>query len=192
MLYFVKRKDVTMSKKQIFISSVIAVILILIIVIICLILNFINSPRFGAYELTMAIKEQNSERAIKYYDIDKIVDNMIADATNDILKENTEFAALGISMMNNMKDIYKTQYKKNLIEEYETKSEKIDKMSKFKILYLAYTSKPVSADKLIYKKHKNTASQSYCSKDEKDCYKYTWEKIDKKWKITNFEHIKKN
>ncbi|MCR5260621.1 MAG: hypothetical protein K6C94_02165 [Candidatus Gastranaerophilales bacterium] len=167
-----------------------SVILIIFVVVIAIMwFNFYTSPRYTAYQLTIAAKNQDSQLALKYHDIDRIVENRIARANKDIQEEENAFIAMTeLSLLSQLKETLPIQIKQNIIDEYETKSEELIKMPDYKILYYAYKNKPVSAKKLIVEKiAKNRVKQSFCNEQGKNCYIRTFEKEGNIWKVSDIE-----
>lgn len=172
------------------ITIVLSVILLLFIIAIIVIwYNFYTSPRYSAYQLSIAAKNQDSQLALKYHNIDRIVENQIARANKDIQEENNEFLALAkINLLSQLKDTLPIQIKQELIEEYESKSDKLINTPNYKILYYAYMNKPISAKKLTVEKHtKNKVKQSFCNAEGKNCYIRTFEKNGNIWKVSDIE-----
>ena len=92
-----------MNKKKlvIFIGTF---ILSIILILSSLYIIFRQSVQYAIFQLTLAQKYQDSQTALQYYDIEKIADSAIADATEELANDDNPFAGLGISMLNNMRD----------------------------------------------------------------------------------------
>lgn len=176
-----------MNKRIIIVSLIIFTIIILVFAV--LFVNFYTSPKYTAYQLTIAAKNQDSKLALKYHNIDRLVENQIARANKDIQQEENEFIALTkINLLSQLKDTLPIQFKQDLIEEYETKSDKLINTPNYKILYYAYMNKPISAKKLTVEKlAKNKIKQSFCNEEGRKCYVRTFEKEGNIWLVSDIE-----
>lgn len=176
-----------MKKKLIIGLSIILIILGIAITIAWF--RFYTSPRYTAYQLTIAAKNQDGQLALKYHDINRMVENQIARVNKDIQEDGNEFLVMvKINLLSQLKETLPIKYKQDIIEQYETKSEKISNMPNYKILYYAYMNKPVTAKKLIVEKiAKNRVKQSFCNENGQNCYIRTFEKEGNIWKVSDIE-----
>ncbi len=176
-----------MNKKKLIITFVVIFVL-LIIVLISLYIGFRQSVRYAMYDLTLAQKYQDSQTALKYYDIEKIADNAIAEATEELVNEDNPFAGLGIGILNNMKDSLVAKYRKDLTEEYESEQPQLKSLNNIVILYHTITDKPIAAATITFKKvSKNKVIQTFTNTEGASMSR-TWVKDDRGWKIIELKY----
>uniref|UniRef100_UPI004026DF1B hypothetical protein n=1 Tax=Candidatus Stercorousia sp. TaxID=3048886 RepID=UPI004026DF1B len=176
-----------MNKKKlvIFIGTF---ILSIILILSSLYIIFRQSVQYAIFELTLAQKYQDSQTALQYYDIEKIADSAIADATEELANDDNPFAGLGISMLNNMRDAIIAKYKKDLTEEYETEYQQLKSLNNIAILYHTITNKPIAASTITFKTiSKNKVIQTFTNADGESMSR-TWAKNDNQWKIIELKY----
>ena len=172
-----------MKKKMVFIV-IGCVIAIIIAGMIIGYYNFKNSYRYTQYQLYLATKKSDSTIAMKYYDIDKIVDNKISDIISSEM-QNNPFAALGVAIVENMRPALIKNVEKQISDSYDNHGN--DNMPcKLKLFWYAYTNTPVNPNfkfefkKINDKKIKITAIERM----ENTQTTFTMQKIEKRWVIT--------
>lgn len=171
-----------MDKKKLAISLSVLTLLI-IIILSSIFIAFRQSVRYAIFQLTLAQKYQDSQTALKYYDIEQIADNVIADITDELANDDNPFAGLGISMINNMKDSLIAKYRKDITEQYETEDAELKSLNNFVILYYTISDKPIKASKITFKEiSKNKVIQTFAY-TEGTSMSRTWVKNNNQWKI---------
>lgn len=158
-----------------------------------MLINIKNSFEFATYELSIAQKYKDSQKALKYHNITKITDSYIKEMTNELYKEDDAMIiALGSGVIANFKETLPHKIEQTLITDYESDPGKIKDINDLKILYLCLIRKPVTADKLITSEFaKNKIKQSYCSnndKEEKNCFIRIWENEKEGWRVIDFRY----
>lgn len=176
-----------MNKKKLIIFLSVFILLI-IGVFSSIYITFRQSVRYAIYQLALAQKYQDSQTALKYYDIEQIADNVIADITDELANDDNPFAGLGISMINNMKDSLIAKYRKDITEQYETEYPELEALNNFVILYYTISDKPILASKITFKEiSKNKVIQTFAYTEGASMSR-TWAKNDNQWKIIELKY----
>ena len=159
------------------------IILIIFIPLISLFVSWKTSPRFARFEISLALQNRDSSICDKYYDYARIVDYAISQSLNEM--EDNPFGAIAYTMASNMRPTLINSLQTSTKESFERGS--IYRKNILKIFWNSYNNKSDESAVKVVKIGKNKEEFYNCPIRDNQCYLFTWEKIEGKWKITQFE-----
>ncbi len=174
-------------KKKILIILFLLILFILIAIPTFLYLDFKNSPKYTLYQLYVATQNNNAELGMKYFNVEKIVDNFIAVNVAKDFEEDNPYAAFGAAIAQAIKPAMVEKIRKDLETSFNSPQENTVKENQFKLMWIAFRNIPISDDikSQTYKQiEKNKYTLTQCFKSSDKCNSETFEKIDGKWIIT--------
>ena len=159
--------------------------LLLVLVLLCQFITWRNSARYARFDYANGVARHDSSICDKYWDFEKVVDNNISNSFGDI---NNGFEGLAFAMVANMRPMLIANFEKEVKEVIEDEDDDDSPKQNIFIRFLnSYTNKVSNCATKLNKINKNKENFYVCSFDGSGCTLFTWEKVDKKWKITKFE-----
>ncbi len=169
-------------------------VFIVLFVIIAIYISFLNSYRYTKYQINLGFKYKNPD-TVQYYDIEKIVDNRV----QRVIQQNINLDETLGKQHDHLNDIYTLEVYNNMKETILKKEEIIirnafkngdknsEDISDFKIFWYAFTDKSLKAEYKTTRKviNKNKVEFETENQAKKEYYHTTYEKINKKWLITD-------
>lgn len=163
-------------------KALIVLVSILVIVLFFQFISWRTSARYARFDLDNALDRKDSSVCDIYWDYEKVIDNQLRSSFEDV---SDGFGGLAYAMAASMRPMLISQLQANVKESYEQgDSTKAYIFTNF--WYNFINESPNSAIK-VNKINKNKENFFICDFEGSGCRMFTWEKIDKKWKITNFE-----
>lgn len=150
--------------------------------------SFKKSYKYSCYQMAIAMKNNDIETYLSYFDFDSIVNKMFDAQMAEMEKSlaGNPFGFLGTYFIQSLKP----ELSKALIE--ETKEEFVNnkdiiKVNKFAVFYSICFNKPLAKKVITDKKiDNNTMEIRICGLDNKNCYSQIFENKGGKWIITEF------
>jgi hypothetical protein len=162
-------------------KALIALAFILVIVLFLQFISWRTSARYSRFVLANAGDERNSSVCDKYWDFEKVIDNNLRESLGDA---NDDLNSLAYVMAANMRPMLIAQFEAGVKESYEKDNGK--KGNVFVNFWNSFTNKSKYGITKVEKINKNKENYFVCPLEESGCVMTTWEKSDKKWKITRF------
>ncbi len=154
---------------------------LLVLVLLCQFISWRTSARYARFDLDNAADRRDSSVCDKYWDYEKVIDNQLRSSLGDV---SDGLGGLAYAMAANMRPMLIAQLQAGVKECYEQERDKSNIFVKF---WYNFTNQSPSSAIKVNKINKNKENVFICDFDDSGCRMFTWEKIDKKWKITNFE-----
>lgn len=161
--------------------AVAGIIILILLFVLCAFVSWKKSPRFARFEIAMAYRNNDTTIAEKYYDYEKIVDKYISEIMEDA--QNDPFGGLAVAMVANLRPTLINQLK-NSVEEGIEQDKEFKKRSIIDIFWRSYNVEPSDAIAKVEKINKKKEIYYTCPFKESGCIKFTWEKGEKNWQIT--------
>ena len=108
-----------------------SVMILLFVILVAIYINYTKSVQYATYQVTIAQKTQNPELALKYYNIDEIIDTKINNLISELTEEemSNPFMPMGISMITNMREPFKIKLEKELENLYTQEPGKLKEIN---------------------------------------------------------------
>lgn len=163
--------------------ALISLCALLVLVLLCQFIAWRTSARYARFDYANGIARHDSSICDKYWDFEKVVDNHINNSFGDV---NDGFEGLAFAMIANMRPMLIANFEKEVKEAIE-EDDNNPKQNIFIRFWNTYTNQVSNCTTKLNKINKNKENFYVCSFDGSGCTLFTWEKVDKKWKITCFE-----
>ncbi len=163
-------------------KALIALASVLVIVLFFQFISWRTSARYARFDLANAGDRRDSSVCDKYWDYEKVIDNQLRSSLGDV---NDGLGGLAYAMAANMRPMLIAQFEAWVKEGYEEDDGK--KGNIFVNFWNSFTNQSAHGITKVKKINKNKENFFVCPLEESGCIMSTWEKVDKKWKITNFE-----
>ena len=163
-------------------KALIALAAILMIVLFFQFISWCSSARYARFVLCNAADRKDSSLCDKYWDYEKVIDNQLRSSLGEV---EDGLGGLAYAMAANMRPMLIAQFEAGVKESYEEYDGK--KGNIFVNFWNSFTNQSAHGITKVKKINKNKENFFICDFDDSGCRMFTWEKVDKKWKITNFE-----
>lgn len=163
-------------------KALIALASILVIVLFFQFISWRVSPSYARFDLDNAVDRKDSSVCDKYWDYEKVIDNQLRSSLGDI---SDGLGGLAYAMAANMRPMLISQLQADVKDCYEQGRDR--KSNIFINFWYNFTNQNPNSAIKVKKINKNKENFFICDFDDSGCRMFTWEKVDKKWKITNFE-----
>lgn len=163
--------------------AIISLCALLVFILLCQLIAWRTSARYARFDYANGVARHDSSICDKYWDFEKVIDNNIKNSFGNV---ESGLDGLAFAMVANMRPMLISNFESEVKAVIEEKDDS-PKQNIFIRFWNTYTNQASNSATKLNKINKNKEDYYICSFDGSGCTLFTWEKIDRKWKITRFE-----